>query len=236
MKKIVNLVFLMFLITGCTANYDLEITESGCDEKLTINATTVSENDNLLKIELPVWYDYEQGDESDYTRVEGVEYYNNELVNENGLNKLTYTYNFVGNRIIDSRIIRSSFSTVIFKKYDYDDDGKNDYMLISTTDDFKGFEYEKLDKVIINIHNNYKVISSNADRVNGNTYTWTFTRDNSKAINMVYDPSVIIDNRTMLEKFIDSKYFVSFILVSLLLFSIFIVFIFKIYSNSKDKV
>ena len=148
----------------------------------------------------------------------------------------TYNYKFNESEILSSRIIRNSFSTIIFKKYDHDEDGKNDYMLISTTDDFEGFKYENLSKVVINIRNDYKVISSNADKVNDNIYTWIFTRNSNKAINMVYDPSTVIDNRTTLEKFIDSNYIIGFIFIVLFIILIFVILGFKRYSDLRDKI
>ena len=109
-------------------------------------------------------------------------------------------------------------------------------MLISTTDDFEGFKYENLSKVVINIRNDYKVISSNADKVNDNIYTWIFTRNSNKAINMVYDPSTVIDNRTTLEKFIDSNYIIGFIFIVLFIILIFVILGFKRYSDLRDKI
>ena len=236
MKKIFLLIMISFLLSGCTAEYNLNISDKGFSETLILRAENLNDNELLIEYPITAFYDSEGNNEDPLKKESGVEYYNSKLIKENNLNKLTYNYNFSENEILLSRIIRNSFSTVIFKKYDHDEDGKNDYMLISTTDDFSGFKYENLSEVVINIRNDYKVISSNADKINGNIYTWVFNKNNSKAINMVYDPSIVIDNRTTMEKFDDSNYILGFIFIFLLIILVFVVLIFKKYSNLKDKI
>lgn len=236
MKKIFLLIMISFLLSGCTAEYNLNISDKGFSETLILRAENLNDNELLIEYPITAFYDSEGNNEDPLKKESGVEYYNSKLIQENNLNKLTYNYNFSENEILLSRIIRNSFSTVIFKKYDHDEDGKNDYMLISTTDDFSGFKYENLSEVVINIRNDYKVISSNADKINGNIYTWVFNKNNSKAINMVYDPSIVIDNRTTMEKFDDSNYILGFIFIFLLIILVFVVLIFKKYSNLKDKI
>ena len=236
MKKIFLLIMISFLLSGCTAEYNLNISDKGFSETLILRAENLNDNELLIEYPITAFYDSEGNNEDPLKKESGVEYYNSKLIQENNLNKLTYNYNFSENEILLSRIIRNSFSTVIFKKYDHDEDGKNDYMLISTTDDFSGFKYENLSEVVINIRNDYKVISSNADKINGNIYTWVFNKDSSKAINMVYDPSIVIDNRTTMEKFDDSNYILGFIFIFLLIILVFVVLIFKKYSNLKDKI
>lgn len=236
MKKIFLLIMISFLLSGCTAEYNLNISDKGFNETLVLRAENLNDNELLIDYPITAFYDSEGNNEDPLKKEPDVEYYNSKLIKENNLNKLTYNYKFNESEILSSRIIRNSFSTIIFKKYDHDEDGKNDYMLISTTDDFEGFKYENLSKVVINIRNDYKVISSNADKVNDNIYTWIFTRNSNKAINMVYDPSTVIDNRTTLEKFIDSNYIIGFIFIVLFIILIFVILGFKRYSDLRDKI
>lgn len=236
MKKTFILIIILFLLSGCTAEYNLNISDKGFNETLVLRAENLNDNELLIDYPITAFYDSEGNNEDPLKKEPDVEYYNSKLIKENNLNKLTYNYKFNESEILSSRIIRNSFSTIIFKKYDHDEDGKNDYMLISTTDDFEGFKYENLSKVVINIRNDYKVISSNADKVNDNIYTWIFTRNSNKAINMVYDPSTVIDNRTTLEKFIDSNYIIGFIFIVLFIILIFVILGFKRYSDLRDKI
>ena len=49
-----------------------------------------------------------------------------------------------------------------------------------------------LEEVTVNIKTDYLVEEDNADKVDGNTYTWVFDRDSNKNINMVIDTTETI--------------------------------------------
>lgn len=220
MRKQCYLVLLLLALTGCTATYDLTINENGFYEELTINATRVGENEVLVDYPYTAHYDSQGNDENPLIKVEGVSYYNSEVKLENNLKVLKYYYQFNQNDFKRSNIISTSFDTLILKKYDYDEDGEKDYMLLSTSNDFTRFDVnEQLESVTVNIHCQYKIISSNADQVEGNVHTWYLTRNDLKAINMVYDPEVVVDDRSFWEKLKAGEY-VNVFTLSIVLFII----------------
>ena len=63
----------------------------------------------------------------------------------------------------------------------------DDVITIDTGNDFKCYEYyENLETVKVVLKTNHKVISTNADEQNGDTYIWNFSKDSNKSINVSY--------------------------------------------------
>ena len=203
MKKIVFLFIQILLLTGCTATYNLEISPEGFKENITIYSTSISENDLFSEIPLGAYYDVKENDENPLIKFDGYEYYDSTLTTDNNnLKNINYSYSFDFSNFLRASSIANTFENFIMKQYDHDEDGIDDYILISSGNDFNRFENNDiLEKVTINITNNYEVISSNADKVDKNVYTWYLTKDNIKAINMVYNPDEVVDYRTLWEKF-----------------------------------
>lgn len=235
MKKIILVLLMIFIATGCTATYDLEISPNGLKESLTIDATDINENEYMIDYPQNVYYDEFGNNEDPTKKVEGIEYYNSSIKEKNNLKSINYNYLFNIENFKRSSIVRNTFSTFIFKQYDHDKDGKNDYMMISTTEDFNIFKSNnELENVTINIKCHHEVISTNADEVDGNTYIWHLTPNNTSSINMVYNPDVVIDNRTIWEKLKEGEY-TNIFTISLLLFLIGVI-IYFILKRKGDKI
>jgi hypothetical protein len=180
----------------------------------------------------------EDPDSNFLTEVEGIDYYDIDESLVNDLNRINYSYRFDENNISKSNFINSAYNTFILKRYDHDEDGENDYMLFTTDDSFNLFErLDNLESVKINITCHYEVISSNADEVNNNVYTWYLTRDSSKSINLVYNPDNEIDDRSFLEKIMDSYYFdISIVCLGVLIVGGIIYLIMKNRSEKVDRI
>ena len=235
MRKVIGLFFILYFLSGCSANYDLEIGDKGFIENLTVYSSNISENKEVDEKFYPVYYNSDFNTINPYKKLSNVLYYNSSLKEKNGLNILNYNYTYNDSSYKLSNIIKNSFDDVIVRKYDYDYDGKNDYMLISTSDTFSWFNIEKnLEKVTIKIKCHYKIISSNADSINKNELIWVFTPDNKKAINLVYDPTKVVDTKSFWEKLISGDYFniVSFLVILLI---VGIYFYFKFFNISKSR-
>ena len=167
MKKINFLIIFIsiILLCGCEAEYTINI-DDDYTENIIVTSTDQEEVNMLSSYNFaqPAFYrstDFsEQGDYLD-----GVEYYSYEHKN----NALYASYKF-GDKFRDSRAINTCFPSL--KVY------KEKTELYKTDTNFLCFNYyPPLTKLTINIVTSRKVINHNADSVNGNTYTWIYTRD-----------------------------------------------------------
>lgn len=237
-KKIICSVVLLSL-TGCTVTYDLEISQKGFKENITINSTSISENDLIEEYPVNAYYDGIENESNPMEKIEGQEYYDSSIkIGDKNLKSINYSYLFSKENFSKANSIATTFENFIIRQYDHDEDGEKDYILISSGNDFNRFENnDSLEQVTINIHCLYEVISSNADKVSGNIYTWNLTSNNIKAINMVYNPAVVMDERTFWQKLIAGDYFNMFTLSIIILIISYIVFIcFKKYSEKVDEI
>jgi len=104
----------------------------------------------------------------------------NEL--ENGY-RINYRYTFNKANYKNSRALRTAFRNVNFNV-------DNNSLLIETISRTNLFEdYQYLNQVAINIKTDYIITNHNADRVNGNVYTWYFNRENYN------DKRILLDGR-----------------------------------------
>lgn len=230
---------MIILLTGCKATYNLEISQSGMKENLVIYATTISENSTIKNYPLVAYItenvndDYSNDLNILFEKIDGIDYYNDSIsLDDQGFTTIKYKYNFDYDKFLDSSIINGSYDKIVLNKYDSNDDGKDDYTVFSTMGNFIPFErYNTLENVTIKITCLFKMISHNADKVDGNTYIWNFTKDNVKDINLVYDTNSVIDKRNFFEKNSMFTFFVGVILI----FGI-IYFIIKRISLNKNKI
>lgn len=232
-QKILMLLLIGILCTGCSVNYNLDISSEGLKETVTLKASSESENSEFIEYPFPLYYNSETNNEDPTIKLDNVEYYNSKLTEENGLKKLTYKHTFTKKLYTSSSAIYNAYDSIILRKYDSDEDGLDDYTLLSTSNDFSYFENnEMLEKVTINITCHYKIISHNADEVNGNTLTWNLTKDDLKGISLVYDDR---KKETKIEKLIKNNTVLYFaIMIPLIIILLLLYRRFKKYSNSKN--
>ena len=135
MKRNVYLLIILFFLTGCTVTYDLDISPVGFEENLTINASSLDENDELEIFPISAYFDV-QGNQEDPTKKEdNVDYYeSSENFDKSGLKSINYNYFFEGNNFLRANIVNDSFENFILRKYDYDAHGVNEYMILPSTD------------------------------------------------------------------------------------------------------
>lgn len=189
MKKTLFLLGLVFMLSGCTVNYDLEIFNEEYKEKITINSVDVtSDMEKRFTYEIPVHFDEPKVDSIETTKkIAEVVYYEKNKITKETTNEYVYTHNFKMEDYYKSYFVNSSFD--FFAVYYNDkDDNEKDLVTISTNFKMKIFEtYPDIDEININIKTNHKVKLSNADSNSNFTYTWKYTKDNykDKAIQLV---------------------------------------------------
>ena len=177
-KKIMFILIMMFIISGCEAVYNLDIDEL-YSESVVITPTSDAEATQFksafdeIKYTSHLTDDYDPEEEAP----EGVEYYT-KSISETGA--LTLGYKFNMNNFNDSRLANTCFPSFLFIK------GK--HLRFNTVADFDCYtDYPELEKVTINIKVKGEVYNHNADSVNGNIYTWTIKPGQLRSLNLEYE-------------------------------------------------
>ncbi|MGM9876067.1 MAG: hypothetical protein ACI310_02430 [Bacilli bacterium] len=198
MKKIFFVISL-FLLSGCTINYNLEIDENQIKENI---SGEVSKEETIIKEEdtgLNIYYVMLYNDQK--ALLDGDDLYKKDINEENNNIKYNYSYTYQNN-YDKSRLINTCFKDPIIKE----------------TDDLYYIKLEGRffcmysDKVTINVTSNYAVVDNNAQKVEDNTYTWVI--DDSNNVNIYLTVSKTIKN----EKPSKTKFISTFQLIGLIVF------------------
>ena len=187
--KILILVFIIFMMCGCSASVDIEIKDKKVFESVDITAYqnviyTKEILNSSFRNYIPVYARDLIVDTLPDTPREGIKYYEKTTTDLGNGYKFNYKYTFGLDEYSEARTIKDGF-----RYYDFSYNDTNNTITISTDDNGLLYfnDYDQLDEVRINIKTNYFVESNNADKVNGNTYTWTFNKDSKKSIEMIID-------------------------------------------------
>lgn len=172
MKKIF-LILLFFLLTGCSASYNLSIDEEITNENVSImipkeviDKETIQ---NQFSTNTPVY-----NNKSDY--------YKEAITEDNNNYYINYSYNHKTDQFKDSKFINLCYD-------DNEIEVDNSKISFSTGKKFKCINMDDgvhIDNIEINITTKLKVRKNNADKVKDNTYTWIINEDNyqNKPINL----------------------------------------------------
>ena len=162
------LCLLLLLLTGCKFEYNLNITSDSIEED-NIAYIRGASKDNVEEEVYKIVEKY-----SGPTNELGM--YNSSIVNKNGLFGVDFSASYNYNSYQNS----PSFS-LCYDSYKIVNDNSAHSIIISTNGDFKCFDmFDELDELTINVTTDYNVISSNADSVNNDIYTWYIRRENAK--------------------------------------------------------
>ena len=187
--KLIVMLFLLFLITGCTVNYNLTIDN---DYKEYININTNINN------EIPLYFEDMDNLSEETDKLDGYKYYSKS--NNNGYTTYTATFDF------------DTFSKVTSCKLLFDKcelirvDGGHT-VLSTTTGTSIFYTYPEMDAINITITVTGEVYNNNADSVVNNTYVWKLTKDNAsdKKIYLEFKGSTKTNNNTTKEKTEEEK-------------------------------
>lgn len=159
--KLTLISILLFLVTGCSVEYQLTFNDNQLTEKIRIDASesslTVDEMKQMLEEQLP-----ENELQSYQTKV-----------NKNKKIELTNKYSTKTYK--NSLILSQCYTAYNFIESDQ-------YYDLTTSQTFtcNPFDYMIIDELTVEIKTNHKVLSSNADEVKGNTYIWKLTQKNKE--------------------------------------------------------
>ncbi len=224
MKKIILLIISLFLISGCSVKYDLDLTGSEAFEKMQVlENNSTNEYFSTLKNFSGYVEAYVNHQEPDvYTYNPDLEYYN---FNDNSTAEnvdFTLDYNFPKDQFKEGNIINTCYETIYFNE--------GETLNISTSSKFLCFEkYISLDDVQINIKTDKLISEHNADKVTGNVYTWNITRNNANN-----KPIILNSTKASSTEVPENNTKLSLIIISITVFAflILIIILFK-YKNRK---
>lgn len=187
MRLLIILVMMIF-ITGCSCEYNLTINDDIYKENIIVtglNPDEIIEFNNFKEIPVDK-NNYNVELEDSETEFDTYKYV---LTGNNYL----YDYSFNFYNYSNSTAVSNCFKTLVAEEYEED-------IIISTSTGATCFDkYPNLDNLVINITVDREVESNNADKVNGNTYTWYIDRDNAsdKSINIILsNEEIIIDEES----------------------------------------
>ena len=164
-KKIVIISLILFLITGCNVEYNLDLTDDNFTENVNIYLDSSSSEESLnyyLENDINAFFD---GDATYVYKKEKIE-------NPLGMN-LKFGYGDIASYSV------SSFLKQCFNKTNISSD--EEYIYISA-DEFlcQSYDYEELNSAVINFTTNHTVINHNANIVRDGVYTWNLNSNFSK--------------------------------------------------------
>ena len=170
----------LFFLSGCSANYQLNI-----DKNLSFNETVImnaSDNEDISLISsyegyLPI--NVESDDTAVFEKkIDNVEYYDLKKNKDNS--KMKFSYNFDLTSLNKSMIAASCFKHIAAINNVDDTENKNE-LILSTSKGFLCFDkYENLDDVTVVLYSKYQEIQTNADVIDGHQYIWNIDRENAK--------------------------------------------------------
>ena len=177
MKKIIILICVLFL-TGCNATYEITIKDNKIKEKLTL----IELDQSLFDVEDDTGWTLRDVFESQITNKKdefSVEKYTVKDLSDN--DKLGLEYNSKDTKsLINSSAINQCYEN---PKINIDED----LIEFSTGSTFKCYEYyNNLETITIVLKTNHEVVSSNAQTVEDNEYTWVLDKDSEKNIEFSY--------------------------------------------------
>ena len=223
--KILFLFIVLFLLSGCTVNYRLSISESGEieeDIKFLESTSVLKTFSNSIQSDLDK--------ELQNVKQSGIydSYTMDAFVEDGygiGTGKRVYSSfdNFKNNSIIVNEM---------FEDISIIDNGKVGSIHLKPVSNFKYFEESSmysslLDKVNFEINIPYKVIDGNYDKEENGVYTWTINKgENLKGINISYST-----NENIFDKIPLSIWIISSIIFVILLISVYVYIKYKL--NSK---
>ena len=177
-KRIVLILFLVIMISGCSVDYSLKI-----NKDLSINEKiTASENTDRMKSRTNL--DVNQSVRYLYN------IYKREDMNDDSysiISKDSNTAVTVNNSYKSIKEYSDKFDNDIFKQKNNYKDKKNVVIELDQTDliDSKSTNRYVYDKINITIEVPFEVKESNADSVKGNRYTWYVSKD-TKELKKIY--------------------------------------------------
>ena len=222
-NKLILLIVLIFLfaLTGCTAEYNIEIYNETVKEEFSF----VEENTSLINSiyedstfeDGPYTYKYivDVDLKTKTPAIVGSEdaIYNKKLIDKNGYG-LKYSYDYDLKKYSNGFMGNAAFKYFKFIV-------EKDKIVLSTSNGLQSFdEYKYLDSLSIHIKTNHVVNSTNADRIDNNDYYWDFNKSNykDKSVYLELDRTKTVSNyNNSYGKIVIISLIVAFFIISIII-------------------
>ena len=169
LKFLMALCFLL-LLSGCKVQYEINIDEKfNLNESLYSVATGDKDIEEFSNFEYHVPLSREADDISVYIeKLEDVSYY--DISVSNNYDNMKFEGRFNVEDFNNSNIASNCFKHIVSMR-------ESDNLLISTSKGFLCFDkYDTLEEVDVKLISRFKVIDTNADKVDGYTYIWNINK------------------------------------------------------------
>lgn len=190
MKRILVILILTVLISGCSVNYEVKIGGSTLKESTTFidNQKDTAEINTAMSTYTNVFF-HDGFNPFEIIQYSNRKYYNKSIVNEGYGVNFNYVFDF-------EKYSGSSVANYCFEDLFFGTSG-NEYYLDTRKGNFTCFDkYPELTDVTVKIIIDTEVFEHNASTVAGNEYTWMFNRNNASTASVYiyflepkYDPS-----------------------------------------------
>lgn len=183
LKKIVLLLPLLLLVTGCGSTYEIEFTQ---EDTIKDTISIFEDNDKVER--------FSKKDEEDFLNKlldfeRGYEHYKRELYTTEDITGYKYTYDFTYEEYDAMSQLRKCYEDLTLNVTD-------DKIELKTKGEFLCVTYHnEMPYMEITIKSDYKIKDSNANTQDSNTATWKITKNNYKKtpIEITFDKNDVIE-------------------------------------------
>lgn len=183
LKKLVLLLPLLLLVTGCGSTYEIEFTQ---DDTIKDTISIFEDNDKVES--------FSKKDEEDFLNKlldfeRGYEHYKRELYTTEDITGYKYTYDFTYEEYDAMSQLRKCYEDLTLNVTD-------DKIELKTKGEFLCATYHnEMPYMEITIKSDYKIEDSNANTQDSNTATWKITKNNYKntPIEITFDKNDVIE-------------------------------------------
>ena len=174
MRKLFFTFILIFLLSGCTAEYNLTIDDINnltYDENFEIKSSNLQEISSIYETRTPInAYDDEMFDSESNDKIDGVSYYDINSFKKDNSYFVDFHFTFPSERFEHAAGLKTGF-------YDFTKTYNEEDKTITLDSGYFNFsKFPDLEKLTVNVKVMNEVISHNANEViDGNIYRWTIT-------------------------------------------------------------
>ena len=215
-KRILLLISLVFILCGCTVNYNLEVNDNSLTEVISGTVTKNESQMNENATDIPLIYDLINNPQTAIFNDDNQLYIKN-IVDLGDNLEYTYSYEY-NNNFEKSKIINSCFEN----REVYETD------LVYHVKLSGKFYCLYSDSININVISNKKVVSNNANKVNNNIYTWVIDKPDNVNIQLDISKTESFDKT--------KKHSNAFRIVSFIIFISLCVVTFFLYKNKNSDI